>query len=107
MTSKLIFHYAQANGEAESSNKIILIKLVKKIMAIVRLLYIYGATNVTPFELRCGQYQRGNWKKMKALMKIEKKTCIAKAYNKKMKNKLFHVGDMDWKTSLPLGTKTK
>jgi hypothetical protein len=36
----------------------------------------------------------------------EKKTHIAKAYNKKMKSKLFHVGDMVRKTSLTLGMKS-
>jgi hypothetical protein len=42
---------------------------------------------------------------LKALEEIEKeKVKIAKAYNKCVVEKLFQVGDLVWKTILPLGT---
>ena len=41
---------------------------------------------------------------MKALKEIEKdKLRVARAYNKKVKGKFFQVGDLIWKTILPLG----
>jgi hypothetical protein len=43
--------------------------------------------------------------RLKALEEIEKeKVKIAKAYNKRVVEKLFQVGDLVWKTILPLGT---
>jgi hypothetical protein len=42
-------------------------------------------------------------KRVTALRKIEKdKIMVAKAYNKKVKAKSFQVGDLVWKTVLPL-----
>ena len=44
---------------------------------------------------------------MKALKEIEKdKLWVARAYNKKVKSKFFQVGDLVWKTILPLGMKS-
>ena len=44
---------------------------------------------------------------MKALKEIEKdKLRVARAYNKKVKLKSFQVGDLVWKTILPLGMKS-
>ena len=46
-------------------------------------------------------------KRMKALNEIEKdKLRVARAYNKKVKGKSFQVGDLVWKTILPLGMKS-
>ena len=46
-------------------------------------------------------------KRMKALKEIEKnKLRVARAYNKKVKYKSFQVGDLVWKTILPLGMKS-
>ena len=46
-------------------------------------------------------------KRMKALKEIEKdKLRVARAYNKKVKGKSFQVGDLVWKTILPLGMKS-
>ena len=45
-------------------------------------------------------------KRVTALREIEKdKIMVAKAYNKKVKAKSFHVGDLVWKTILPLRNK--
>ena len=45
-------------------------------------------------------------KRLYALREIEKdKARVAKAYNKKVKSKTFQVGDLVWKTILPLGAK--
>ena len=45
-------------------------------------------------------------RRMQALKEIEKdKLRIARAYNKKVKAKSFQVGELVWKTILPLGTK--
>ena len=46
-------------------------------------------------------------KRMKALKEIEKdKLRVARAYNKKVKDKSFQVGDLVWKTILPLWMKS-
>ena len=46
-------------------------------------------------------------KRLKALKEIEKdKLRVARAYNKKVKDKSFQVGELVWKTILPLGTKS-
>ena len=45
-------------------------------------------------------------KRMKGLKEIEKdRLRVARAYNKKVKDKSFQVGDLAWKTILPLGMK--
>ena len=46
-------------------------------------------------------------KRIQALKEIEKdKARVARAYNKKVKSKSFQVGDLVWKTILPLGSKS-
>ena len=46
-------------------------------------------------------------KRLKALKEIERdKLRVARAYNKKVKGKSFQVGDLVWKTILPLGMKS-
>ena len=46
-------------------------------------------------------------KRLKALKEIEKdKLRVARAYNKKVRIKSFQVGDLVWKTILPLGMKS-
>ena len=46
-------------------------------------------------------------KRLKALKEIEKdKLRVARAYNKKVRLKSFQVGDLVWKTILPLGMKS-
>ena len=43
---------------------------------------------------------------LQALKEIEKdKLRVARAYNKKVKAKSFQIGELVWKTILPLGTK--
>jgi hypothetical protein len=45
--------------------------------------------------------------RMKALGEIERdKLRVARAYNKRVKEKLFQVGDLVWKTILPIGSKS-
>ena len=45
--------------------------------------------------------------RLKALKEIEKdKARVAKAYNKKVKSKSFLVGELGWKTILPIGLKS-
>nr|AAL73570.1 Putative polyprotein [Oryza sativa Japonica Group]AAP51754.1 retrotransposon protein, putative, unclassified [Oryza sativa Japonica Group] len=47
-------------------------------------------------------------KRLKVLEEIEKeKKRVAKAYNKRVRAKLFQVGDLVWKTILPLGTRSR
>jgi hypothetical protein len=44
---------------------------------------------------------------MKALGEIERdKLRVAKAYNKRVKEKLFQVGDLIWKMILPIGSRS-
>ena len=46
-------------------------------------------------------------KRMKALKEIERdKLRVARAYNKKVKGKSFQVGNLVWKTILPIGMKS-
>jgi hypothetical protein len=46
-------------------------------------------------------------KRLRVLKEIEKdKLRVARAYNKKVKGKSFHVGELVWKTILPLGMKS-
>jgi hypothetical protein len=145
--------YAQANGQAESSNKT-LVKLIKKKIednprrwhkVLSEVLWAHrisrhGATKVTPFELvyvqeavlpvevNLGAYRLAKQnnlnvesyyalmmdnidevthKRMEALEEIEKdKRRVARAYNKQVKAKSFQVGDLVWKTILPIGSKS-
>ena len=47
-----------------------------------------------------------NDERLKALREIEKdKLRVARAYNKKVKAKSFQIGDLVWKTILPIGSK--
>jgi hypothetical protein len=146
-------YYAQANGQAESSNKT-LIKLIKKKIeqnlrrwheVLSEALWAHrisrhGATKVTPFELVYGQevvllikvnldaYRLAKQNdlsvvvyydlmmdniddvtdvRLQALKEIEKgKVQVARAYNKKVKSKSFQVGELVWKTILPIGSKS-
>jgi hypothetical protein len=147
-------YYAQANGQAESTNKI-LIKLIKKKIedhprrwheALSEALWAHrisrhGATKVTPYELVYGQeavlpievnlaalrFARQNDlsakdyhdlmmdnidevadKRLMALQSIEKeKLRVAKIYNRKVRLKNFQVGDLVWKTILPIGSRSR
>ena len=38
---------------------------------------------------------------------MKKKLRVAKAYNKKVREKSFQIGDLVWKTILPIGTKDR
>jgi hypothetical protein len=45
--------------------------------------------------------------RVKVLGEIERdKLRVARAYNKKVKKKLFQVGDLIWKTILPIGSRS-
>jgi hypothetical protein len=45
--------------------------------------------------------------RVKALGEIERdKLRVARAYNKKVKKKLFQVGDLVWKTILPIESRS-
>ena len=46
------------------------------------------------------------WNLSKLRELITRKQQVARAYNKKVKNKSFQVGDLVWKTILPLGVKS-
>jgi hypothetical protein len=146
-------YYAQAKGQAGSSNKT-LIKLIKKKIeenprrwheVFSEALWAHrisrhNTTKVTPFELVYGQevmlpvevnldaYKLAKQNdlsaimyhdlmmdninevtdmRLKALKEIEKgKARVAKAYNKKVKSKSFQVGELVWKTILPIGLKS-
>ena len=147
-------YYAQANGQAESSNKT-LIRLIKKKIeekprrwheVLSEALWAHriskhGATQVAPFELVYGQEavlpveiklqalrvaRQNNLsavdyndlmmdridevpeKRLKALQEIEKeKLRVAKAYNKKVKEKLIEIGDLVCKMILPVRTRDR
>jgi hypothetical protein len=45
--------------------------------------------------------------RVKTLGEIEReKLRVARAYNKRVKKKLFQVGDLIWKTILPIGSRS-
>jgi hypothetical protein len=45
--------------------------------------------------------------RVKVLGEIERdKLRVARAYNKKVKKKMFQVGDLIWKTILPIGSRS-
>jgi hypothetical protein len=142
-------NYAQANGQAESSNKT-LIKLIKKMIeenpkwcneVLLEELWahhisMHSTTKVTPLELVYGQevilpvevnmdalriaqqnemsaidyhnlmldrLDEVSDERVKALGEIKRdKLRVARAYNKKVMEKLFQVGDLVWKTILPI-----
>jgi hypothetical protein len=146
-------YYAQANGQAEASNKV-LIKIIKKRIKdnprkwhkkLLEALWVHRtsrhiAMKVTPFKLVYGQeavlptkvslqnlritrqdylsakeytelmmdkVNKAPESRLKALEEIEKeKVKISKAYNKCVVKKSFQVGDVVWKTILPLGTRS-
>jgi hypothetical protein len=147
-------YYAQANGQAESSNRT-LISLIKKKISdhpkhwhriLFEALWAHRIskhrdTKVSPFELVYGQeavlpvqislnavrfakendltvndYYNSKMdninevtdKRVTGLGEIEEdKIMVAKAYNKKVKAKSFQVGDLVWKTVLPLRSKDR
>jgi hypothetical protein len=147
-------YYAQANGQAESSNRT-LINLIKKKIShnpkhwhkiLSEALWAHrmskhSATKVSPFELVYGQetvlpveislnalmFAKQNDltiidyynsmmynidevtdKRVIALEAIEKdKIMVARAYNNKVKAKSFQVGDLVWKTIMPLRNKDR
>jgi hypothetical protein len=146
-------YYAQANGQAESSNKT-LIKLIKKKIeenpkrwheVLSEALWAHhiskhSATKVTPFELVYGQeavlpmevnldalriaqqdelsvvdyhnlmldrLDEVSDERVKALGEIERdKLRVARAYNKKVKERSFHVGDLVWRMILPIRSRS-
>jgi hypothetical protein len=89
---------------------------------------VYGQEVVLPVEVNLGAYRLAKQnnlnvesyytlmidninevtdKHMEALGEIEKdKRRVARAYNKKVKTKSFQVGDLVWKTILPIGSKS-
>jgi hypothetical protein len=146
-------YYAQANGQAKSSNKSLIKLMNKKIEenpkrwheVLSEALWAHhiskhSATKVTPFELVYGQeailptevnldalrIARQNElsmvdyhnlmldrldevsdERVKALREIEKdKLRVARAYNKRVKEKSFQVGDLIWKMILPIGSRS-
>jgi hypothetical protein len=88
---------------------------------------VHGQEAVLPIEVNLGHYRLAKQndldtvvyhnlmmdnideitdKRTRALMEIKKdKARVARAYNKKVRPKSFQVGELVWKTILPLGTK--
>jgi hypothetical protein len=146
-------YYAQANGQAESSNKT-LIKLIKKkieenpkrwhevlsgalwahriskhsVMKVTPFVLVYGKKAILPIEVNLDALQIARQNElstvdyqnlilnrldevsdegMKALGEIERdKLRVAKAYNKRVKEKLFQVGDLVWKMILSIRSRS-
>ena len=58
-------------------------------------------------DLKMDNIEEVTEKRLRALKEIEKdKLRVARAYNKKVKGKIFLVGELVWDTILPLGTKS-
>jgi hypothetical protein len=95
---------------------------------VTRFELVYGQETVLPVEVNLGAYRLAKQndlnvdtycalmmdnidevtdKRLKALEAIEKdKRRVARAYNKKVKDKSFQVGDLVWKTILSVGSKS-
>ena len=95
---------------------------------VTRFEFVYGQEAILPVEVNLNTYRLAKQnnlsavdyynsmmdnidevtdKRMKALKEIEQDTLrVARAYNKKVKDKSFQVGDLVWKTILPLGMKS-
>jgi hypothetical protein len=73
-------------------------------------MYLTSMTDevVPPYtELMMDKVDEAPESRLKALEEIEKeKVKIAKAYNKRVVEKSFQVGDLVWKMILPLGTRS-
>ena len=64
-------------------------------------------TTVDYYDLMMDNIDEVNDKRLQALKEIEKdKFWVARANNKKVRAKSFQVGELVWKTILPLGTKS-
>ncbi|KAK1683084.1 hypothetical protein QYE76_043932 [Lolium multiflorum] len=98
-------YYAQANGQAEASNKS-LIKLIKrKIDEYPRRWHENDLTSEEYAALMSDSIEDVTELRLWSLEKIkENKAKVARAYNKKVRPKEFHVGDLVWE-AVPLGTK--
>ncbi|KAK1648738.1 hypothetical protein QYE76_066543 [Lolium multiflorum] len=99
-------YYAQANGQDEASNKS-LIKLIKrKINEHRRRWHENDLTTEEYAALMSDSIEDVTELRLWSLEKIkENKAKVARAYNKKVIPKEFHVGDLVWEAVLPLGTK--
>ncbi|GKV30040.1 hypothetical protein SLEP1_g38905 [Rubroshorea leprosula] len=115
-------HYAQANGQAKASNKII-INILEKM--VTTFLITYGYNAILPMELtarslriaiqnglNAGKYNEAMIMKLEDLeearltaldaMKVQK-LKVAQAYNKRVRQKNLAEGSLVWKAVLPLG----
>jgi hypothetical protein len=122
-------YYAQANGQAETSNKIMIKLIQKKIdqkpkrwhSVLNEALWAYqmaphGATKTSPYELVYGHHAIFPWEIQPDSRRVVlQKDLSSKDYsglmmdeledNKKVKVKQFAEGDLVWKALLPIGTK--
>ncbi|XP_059663933.1 uncharacterized protein LOC132309663 [Cornus florida] len=103
-------YYAQGNGQAEASNKVV-IEIIEKMIkdkprcwhgTFLEAVWSYRnskrtSTGITPYRLTFGH---------DAMLPMElnvKSTKVMKAYDKRVKFKSFAEGDMVWQTILPPG----
>ncbi|CAL9012723.1 unnamed protein product [Prunus brigantina] len=114
-------YYAQANGQAESSNKVI-INIIRKMLEknpkqwhekLSETLWAYRtskreATGMTPYALT---YGHDAILPMEIAIQIDTlnkllagKQAVLRAYNERVRNKSFEEGEIVWKAVLPLGT---
>ncbi|GKU97768.1 hypothetical protein SLEP1_g10860 [Rubroshorea leprosula] len=95
-------HYAQANGQAEASNKVVINLLEKMVDDNPRRWHeLLEYDEAMMLELEDLEDTR-----LAALDRLQaQKLKIAKSYNKRVKGKNLAVGDLVWKAILPLGKK--
>jgi ribonuclease HI len=107
-------YYAQANGQAEASNKI-MIKIIQKkndqkpweMQSDSRRVVLQKDLSSKVYsDLMMDELEDLHTIRLRALENIEKnKMRVAKYYNKKVKVKQFAEEDLVWKVLLPIGTK--
>ncbi|XP_034229479.1 uncharacterized protein LOC117638438 [Prunus dulcis] len=112
-------YYAQANGQAESSNKVI-INIIRKMLEknpkqwhekLSETLWAYRtskreATGMTPYALTYGHDAILPMEIAVQSLRISHqhgKQAVSRAYNKRVRDKSFEEGEIVWKAILPLG----
>ncbi|XP_059627205.1 uncharacterized protein LOC132269996 [Cornus florida] len=103
-------HFAQGNGQAETSNKTlkgIIEKNVLPMEVTVRSMRFALQNNLTPAEYNESmlvELEDLDEVRLRALDHIQvQKRRVARVYNKRVRAKIFDEGDLVWKTVLPMG----
>ncbi|XP_050909525.1 uncharacterized protein LOC127123340 [Lathyrus oleraceus] len=108
-------YYAQANGQVEAANKVI-ISLIKKNVVLPVEIQVHAVRIQRQHEIPSEDYWSMmvdelvelNEERMLALDSLQRqKGKVSRAYNKKVKGKMFVVNDLVWRVILPMDKNDK